>query len=152
MSGQTPKLDKNSLFENGTYGIHNADKPITGWKKIFCDCNGFRNRIPFIAQLIMPIGATIVTPRGWYKYRTDKAIVKSIIPADEADNDIKKLGPNYLYQNCECYSWINISYRYQVGKIHEPRSPLNKDIREDCASGIHFFDNRRDAEDFMKKS
>jgi len=71
-------------------------------------------------------------------------VVKRITLVSQDDNDnVKDINPNFLYEKCDCYSWHDFLYRYKVGKNHKPIGPLNMDIWKECASGIHFFDNRR---------
>lgn len=134
-------------------GVYDVEEPIIGYKKIFCSCDSsFPNSIiPAVAELLIPQGATIIKPVINNKYRTDKAIVKRITPSNDASGYIKQvLGSNFLYEKCICYSWYNPSYSYHIGKMHEPRSLLDKNIRDDCSSGIHFFAERSRAENFQR--
>jgi hypothetical protein len=132
-------------------GVHNVKEPIIGYKKIICDCDSITSKMPAIAELLIPSGAKVVKPIIFDKYRTDKAIVKRVTPCNKNikdENNYDIVDPNFLYNKCDCHSYHHSGYKYHIGKIHNPRHPLDTDVREDCSSGIHFFSKRSDAENY----
>lgn len=162
--------DKNTLDERELRyairsGIHNVDKPITGYKKIKCTCevsillSFLRNpKIPkietttfAIAELEIPKGSTIirsefsstdsdgnVTKYASRKLRTDRAILKKI----ENNSFFSKK------ENCVCYSIFDKNFKYKLGEEHKPERPFDSRIDTECVSGIHFFLNKDQAENY----
>lgn len=46
------------------------------------------------------------------------------------------------------YSWHDPSFTYKVGDIVKPTEEFDTDRRNTCSTGIHFFMDREDAENF----
>lgn len=66
------------------------------------------------------------------KCRADKAIVKSIVGG-----------------YAQCHSLQDEEFIYKVGETVKPTEPFSKRNRQ-CASGIHFFYDRSDAEKWLR--
>jgi Family of unknown function (DUF5758)/Pentapeptide repeats (8 copies) len=85
-----------------------------------------------IATLVIPSAARRVNKVGSRKCRAEWAVVTHI---EGARGDVA----------CSAY---DPTFIYSVGDTVRPREPFNDDIREECASGIHFFITRQEAEDY----
>ena len=48
----------------------------------------------------------------------------------------------------EARSTWSAAFRYRVGELVSPVEPYNDDIRVECASGIHFFMTKKEAEEY----
>ena len=106
--------------EKFRYGVI-LDKKIIGYKK----CKYGR-----IVTLEIPKGAIVFTING-YKFRTNKA--KCIAISN---------GATIAYSNFE-----NLSFTYEIGKTYSIKD-FNLIYNIECASGIHFFKSREDAENY----
>lgn len=169
------QLSREEFLSGDNAGLHTVEgESIVGFKKIKCECNSNKlwqwltnqntetQIISAVAKVEIPDGATIVRPAiqtssryiGEYeevsnKLRTDKLIVKEI-KAIETMNKLRNLS------NCSCSSFFlsNVmprekSYYYRVGKVHKPREPLDKNVTEQCTSGLHFFLNESEAQNYL---
>jgi len=156
------KLTEQELLNREKGGRYIVYKPLTGFKKIHCECiktNWFRFTQKYyttaIAKLEIPHGATIIRYQSpsFYFYstkfktdcvstelRTDKAIVKNIDTAEDL--------PKYSEEECECYSFHDPDFKYNVGDSIKPTKPLNTNMEEVCASGIHFFFSKKEASEY----
>jgi hypothetical protein len=85
-----------------------------------------------IATLVIPSAARRVNKLGSRKCRAEWAVVTKV---EGARGDVA----------CSAY---DPTFIYSVGDTVRPREPFNDDIREECASGIHFFITRQEAEDY----
>lgn len=174
---ESSKINRQRLLVARDPGIHTVDQPLTGFKKIHCNCDpvprGFwpfifqakgTKQIDAIAELEIPVGATVVRPtkiiRGNYrlnnepiraasnKLRTDKVFVKKIEPA----NSIETFLTNFFYplsQNSECYSHHDHLYNHHDDQQKIPiYYGLNENIYEKNAPGIHFFATKEEAENY----
>lgn len=70
------------------------------------------------------------------KCRTSKAIVKNIE------------GIGFEYKGQTVHSHYSTNFIYEVGKIVEPTEPFEENWTIECASGIHFFITRQEAENY----
>lgn len=93
---------------------------------------------------------------GWKKCEND-VIVKLLIPEDAKRSSA-------YGRKCRCSKVITLAVFggngktaksvydhdviYEVGKETLPAKPFNEDRWDECASGIHFFITRKEAEDF----
>lgn len=158
-------------ISSGKYsGIHKVQQePVTGYKKIACSCekeqeNGLTDstRITryMIAQLEIPVGATIVRSKSdgldgvppASNLRTDCAIVKNIqeIGSSPSESLTPESVPKFLssLNNCVCHSMWDKTYRYDIGQEHRPKKLLNTDLDKVFTSGIHFFLNKNEANNY----
>jgi hypothetical protein len=99
--------------------------PIIGWKKA-------RDRR--IVKLRIPKGAQRSNSTG-RKCRADKAKVLAIYNADGTGA-------------AEAFSTHDPNFRYVVGATIAPTLPFDTDRWNECASGIHFFITRVEAENY----
>jgi hypothetical protein len=99
--------------------------PLTGWKKL---AGGL------IAELIIPASAKR-SHGASRKCRASAAEVKAIY--DLAGQRVT-----------EGVSILSSNFVYRVGETVEPREPFCEDRWSDCASGIHFFITREEAENY----
>lgn len=99
-------------------------KEITGWKK----CRDAFGK-PVIVELTIPAHARRSNATS-QKCRASVAIVKAIYPPE-----------------CEtAYSTWDANFEYRVGATVKPTQPFDKDRRNECAPGIHYFMSRMQAE------
>ena len=111
-------LDKNEEARKGIKLTEN----IIGWKKCRDDDGDY-----VIVKLEIPRGAIVFSINN-HKCRTDKAKVLEIIGKDRAFSDFN-------------------NNSYYVGDVIEVFD-FNCEYNEECASGIHFFRTREDAEEY----
>ena len=103
-----------------------SDGPIIGWKKL---ANGKIAELQIPAKAKRSHGAS-------RKCRASEAKVLAIFEADgktEAKSGV---------------SQHDSSFVYEVGKTVKPTEPFNEDRWDECASGIHFFITRIEAENY----
>ena len=100
-----------------------ATGPLHGWKKC---------RDEAIVKLLIPDGAMRSHGAG-RKCRASEAVVLAIY-----NSDGEPIG--------ETFSAHDPSFVYRVGETVTPREPWCEDRWRECASGIHFFITREEAE------
>ncbi len=100
------------------------DGEIIGWKKLQ---NGS------IAKLRIPESAKRSNAFG-RKCRCSEAIVVAIY---DGDNEVD-VG----------FSSHDPAFEYKKGEIVRPKKPFSEDWQDECASGIHFFITREEAENY----
>ena len=109
--------------------------PDTGsfvaWKACRSENNG---RV--IVKLIIPAHAKRLSSTG-RKCRADKAIVQEIQALD-----------GQPLENIKAWSMHDGTFAYAVGETVTPREPFCENRWQECASGIHFFINRKEAVDY----
>ena len=91
---------------------------VVGWKKL---AGGV------LCKLLIPDGAKRFNAAG-RKCRAERATVLELEGAEVG------------------YSGHDITFEYRVGRIVTPREPFDEDRWNECASGIHFFITREEAE------
>lgn len=158
---ESSKLNRQELLDTKNPGIHVVDQPLTGFKKIHCDCDpvprGFwpfifqtkTKQIDAIAELEIPVGATVIRSSLFEKstrLRTDQAIVKKISHASFYQSFWNYLNP--LCENSKCYSVYDPRYTYNLNQLHVPKMPFDRDVENDCVSGIHFYATKGDAKKY----
>ena len=103
-----------------------SDGPITGWKKL-ADGKIAKLQIPAIAK------------RSHGASRKCRASEAKVLAIFESDGKTKaKSG----------VSQHDSRFVYEVGKTVKPTEPFNEDRWDECASGIHFFITRIEAENY----
>ena len=115
-----------------------ASGGFTGWKQAMRDRREIGRSIDdfVIVELYIPEDAKRSSGIS-RKCRCSKAIVKSIQSLDGKILDINHV-----------YSRYDPNFVYKVGQCVEPLEPFNEDRWQECASGIHFFISRKEAEDY----
>ena len=109
-----------------------GDGELTVYKKAYCN-GGF-----VLVTLTIPRDAKRTNGTG-RKCRADKAIVTAI----------EGIGFDYSEKSCGVvYSQHDASFTYRVGDTLTPREPFCDDRWQECASGIHFFITRYEAENY----
>lgn len=105
-----------------------SEGEFIGWKKVRTGtgCSG-------IVKLLIPADAKRVSSSVSNKCRCDKAIVLEIKTLSGEDMKI-------------AYSFHNSAFKYIVGNTVTPEFEFDDDVFKECASGIHFFIDKRDAE------
>lgn len=126
---------------------------MIGWKKV-----EIRNESGFVRNAILKLKVTgrvieptrkaeVLSSRGIFrevtKFRTDKLTVLAAYRPRTLKPVVLKEG-EYI----GAAHWSADEFRYVVGKVHKPQFKLNTDVGVDCASGLHFFDRRSNAEDW----
>lgn len=150
-------LTENDLYTGRQYGIFHVLNPLVGYKQIKCNKvwtnsnlidKSKDNQVSFhitqtvnaIVELEIPVGATVVRPMepddlkslyGNLDVRTDQAFVKNIYPITSVPSDRSLL-------DCDCYSTHDNTYKYEVGKLHQPREKFNDNPSHSFGSGIYF--------------
>ena len=111
----------------------------------------------------LAIAMTRILPEGdiiGYKKCHDGKIVKLLIPADAKRSHAfgRKCRAEYAEvleitkgkrQLKEAISQFNGSFIYEVGKTVKPINPFSEDWQNECASGIHFYVTRLEAENHV---
>ena len=122
-------------------------KPITGWKKSFVREIGY-----CIIELLIPANATRYQPEN-YKCRASRAKVLGIYSYKQtyhhgemvpAGLELTRVSDTYV-----ACSLRYPSFKYEVGKVVKPVRKFDKNFKEDCASGIHFFLTKEEAINFV---
>lgn len=88
---------------------------------------------------------------GWKKLRDD-VICKLRIPADAKRSRAttnKHRAEYAIVLEGEGVSMYYRNFEYKVGKTVWPELPFDKDRWNECASGIHFFLTRKEAEEYV---
>jgi hypothetical protein len=85
-----------------------------------------------IATLLIPSAARRVNKIGSRKCRAEWAVVMDIEGASDAT----------------ACSNHDPTFTYTAGGTVRPREPFDDDVREECASGIHFFITRQEARNY----
>ena len=102
--------------------------------------------LAFAKTSITPAGDLI----GWKKLESGK-ICKLRIPADAKRSNAtgRKCRAEYaIVLEGEGVSLYDNTFAYEVGKEVRPRTPFDESRWEDCASGIHFFLTKIEAENY----
>lgn len=112
----------------------NWDRYLRVYKKINVD----GKRAIAVLQVPMAMGTFIHMSNS--KCRTTEAFVERI-------ESVKKNKKGKYTQYLEGTSQFDWAFRYCVGKYVKPRKKFSHN-RDDCASGIHFFFTRKEAEKY----
>ena len=110
---------------------------LIGWKKCNlspADGGGVRR---VLVKLEIPADARRSNAAG-RKCRASKAKVLAIYNMDGSE-----------CSGVEACSIHDASFAYRVGETAEPREPFDEDPLAECASGIHFFITREEAEAYV---
>jgi hypothetical protein len=119
-----------------------------------------KNADHVIAQTrILPEGDLIVYKKAWFrdsKGNNKKAIIKLLVPKEAKRSSAfgRKCRAEYadvleLPEGVtECFSDHDPSFIYRKGERVSPKEPFSDDWKEECASGIHFFITRLEAENY----
>ena len=121
----------------------------------YADLRSAKNAELVIAQTrILSQGDLI----GWKKARTEEGkevIVELLIPkrAKRSHAFGRKCRASYakvlkIYGAKKAHADYDSTFIYQPGKIVRPRKPFCENWMEECASGIHFFITKIEAESF----
>lgn len=113
----------------GCYQCCPCEGEFIAWKKASDGCRGV------IVKLLIPAEAKRSSATTG-KCRADKAIVLEI-----QDMDGNKI-------DTVAYSRQDDSFKYVVGETVTPKEPFCEDRWQECASGIHFFVDRRAAVEY----
>jgi hypothetical protein len=133
-----------SLYYRGDR-IITLSHPLIGYKKVMLSYKS--NESPtkeIIATLEIPAGALVRIPPRWnfmsyHKYRASEAKVVNLT--------YQKTGEPYTGD--AAHSLVEFNFFYKIGEVVKPtHQPFSMDRFDDCASGIHFFLSRKEAEGF----
>ena len=100
------------------------DGELIGWKKL-AGCQIAKLRIPESAQRSHAFGR---------KCRASEAIVVAIYNGD--------------VEVAEGFSTHDTAFKYVKGELVKPKEPFSDDWQNECASGIHFFITKIEAENY----
>jgi hypothetical protein len=118
---------------------------FVAWKVVCAttdDRDDRMHHMPVLAKLLIPADAKRSSGFG-RKCRASKAEVLGFYDLD-----------GHMFDRKFCYSihsYWHWDFYYEVGKIVEPEESFNEDRWSECASGIHFFMNRREAIEYSKR-
>ena len=111
-------------------------------------CDAKNAELPIAMTRILPDGDLI----GWKKCRNE-ALVKLLIPANAKRSHAfgRKCRAEFAKVLEVIGAEVGISahestFEYHVGKTIKPKEPFCEDWQQECASGIHFFITRIEAE------
>jgi hypothetical protein len=115
--------------------------------------------LPIAQTRILPEGDLIVYKKAYYRNSEgsrQKAILKLLIPKEAKRSSAfgRKCRAEYAHVLelpegiTECYSDHDNSFKYHKGDIVRPVKPFSENWQEECASGIHFFITRIEAENY----
>jgi hypothetical protein len=124
------------------------DKPILAWKKakIKIRRGKYPSYRPCIVKLLIPARATRFQPRN-HKCRASSAHVVAIYEIVEGIyHKTNKLGAKTKRRIA--YSKHDIKFKYVVGKKVKPTKKFNKNHKDECSTGIHFFLTAREAANY----
>jgi len=130
-----------NLSKADLYGAKLSGANLSG-----ADLSGAYN----IPQTVYDI--TLITPEGdiiGYKKLANKVICRLLIPAAARRHNAtgRKCRAEYaVVLEGEGYSWNDCTFLYKVGATVKPAQPFDEDRWNECASGIHFFLTRGEAE------
>ncbi len=113
-------------------------------------CDAKNAELAIAQTRILPEGDLI----GWKKCR-DSVLVKLLIPADAKRSHVfgRKCRAEFakvleIIGAKEAVSSHNSNFTYKVGETVNPEKPFSTDWQEECASGIHFFITKIEAENY----
>lgn len=98
-----------------------------------------------IVKLAIPSRAKIVYPNQFQCNPQRKHRASSARVLDIRFKNGKKVDPNKY----RVFSFHNTCFEYKLDVVVKPNDGFNNRQWEVCASGIHFFDNRKAAADFQ---
>ena len=122
--------------------LHGAD--LEGANLSYANLTGAKG----IPETIVGEGELIV-----YKKLKYGVICKLKIPAEAKRSNAtsRKCRAEYaVVLKGEGVSEYDETFEYKVGETVRPREPFCKDRWQECASGIHFFLTREEAEEYLK--
>ncbi|MGH2622238.1 MAG: DUF5758 domain-containing protein [Sphingobacterium sp.] len=106
----------------------------------------------------LTIARTRILPEGdiiGYKKCENNIIVKLLIPKQAKRSHAfgRKCRAEYaeileIYGADEAFSKWDNEFVYKVGEVVKPKEPFSEDWTDECASGIHFFISRIEAENY----
>lgn len=148
-------LRRANLFEANLSKANLEAADIEGANLKGADLRGANFRKVIIAkqptQLIVPSEGDIIG----YKKLDNGIIAKLLIPkeAKRVSSTSRKCRAEYakviaLSEGTKGYSKHDDTFEYAVGEIVRPKAPFDDDWREECASGIHFFITKQEAEEY----
>ena len=122
------------------------------------DLSGANDADYAIAQTrILPEGDLIGYKKAWDIKTGNKVVVKLKIPFDARRSSAfgRKCRAEYAEvleiigeNSTKARSDYNIRFTYEVGQIVKPEMPFDENWQEECASGIHFFITKLEAENY----
>lgn len=141
----------------------------------FCSARGLQN-MPYVPMVCPEEGSFIAWKAGFLLHHksitsfgintTEPALVKLMIPADAKRSsafgrkcraskakvlDIYHLDGTKCLKGAVVQSSWDSDFTYHVGDVVEPEEPFDEDRWAECASGIHFFMNRQEAIDYIRR-
>jgi hypothetical protein len=130
-------------WSGGRYPVHGFYKvvePMRVFKKVYAP-DGNRYHVDAIANLIIPVGATIYA--SWHAYRPSVDADDRKMRASEAFvHSIAKQRMGTQIQQADS-GWDSF-FKYRVGETVKPTQRFSKSPSQ-CSPGIHFFVNLSDA-------
>ena len=127
-------IDANLIDAKGCYQMCPCEGEFIAWKK--CRLHGEKGG-QCIVKLLIPADAKRSSATT-EKCRADKAVVLEVQDMDGNRIDAVAYS-SYDYAQ---------DFEYKVGEIVTPREPFCEDRWQECASGIHFFIDRRAAVEY----
>ena len=153
MKIQIKHINETVLFEYGAPENSIKDTLVNAVNRVAnlwgADLTGAKNADLAIAKTrILPEGDLI-----GYKKCLNNVIVKLLIPkeAKRSSSFGRKCRAEYatvleLSKGTEATSEYDEDFKYRVGETVKPIKPFDENWQEECASGIHFYITRLEAE------
>ena len=111
--------------------------PETGSFRAFKKCKISENWGRAIVELEIPARAKRSSANGRKCRASEAKVVRIYVEKDGKRINIRS-----------AYSWWDPTFVYEVGKVVKPLHPFDEGRWDECASGIHFFMTRKEAEDY----
>jgi hypothetical protein len=121
-------------------------KEIQAWKNAYIKMGRGKWRMSqkCVVELLIPARAIRFQPRN-KKCRASSAYVVAIYELG-GKRENRKLGRKTKRRIA--YSRHDTAFKYVVGKKVKPTLPFNRDHREECSTGIHFFLTAKEAANY----
>lgn len=141
----------------------------------FCTARDLQN-MPYLPMACPEEGAFVAWKAGFLLHHksitsfgletTEPALIKLLIPADAKRSssfgrkcraskakvlDIYHLNGSKCLEGAVVQSAWDSDFLYHVGDVVEPEEPFDEDRWVECSSGIHFFMNRQEAIDYIRR-
>lgn len=96
------------------------------------------NRLEVVVKMLLPKGASYHRDSFSKKCRASRAKVLVFYQVRSCDE---------ILSNIKVVSCNDSTFQYKIGEVVKPKRRFSK-LHETCASGIHFFSKRSEAEDY----
>jgi hypothetical protein len=155
MSTITPNTNADNIIAGENTGTFVTTKPVIGYKKIECSSQWslfglvnfgkIKNNF-FVAQVTIPKDETIIRPLRQYSAFSEDY--------PEPSNKLRTTGFNLdkIFHDSftsinKCHSLHDSKYEYTLGAMHKP-DKFDSNEHYTCTNGLHFFTDKKNAEEY----